>query len=70
MDLKWSAISTFTPPYYRPRSRAECAPLLEGECREKPEVICSNRQAALGALNGYLVRSREVLRCRELLGEL
>ena len=33
-------------------------------------VICSDSQAALGALVGYLVRSREVLRCRELLGEL
>ena len=33
-------------------------------------LICSDRQAALGALNGYLVRSREVLRFRGLLGEL
>ena len=44
--------------------------MLEGDCRGKPVVICSDSQAALGALDGYLVRSREVLRCRELPGEL
>ena len=44
--------------------------MLEGDCREMPVLICSNSQAALGALDGYLVRSREVLRCRELLGKL
>ena len=49
----------------------ECAQaMLEGDCREMPVLICSNSQAALGALDGYLVRSREVLRCRELLGKL
>ena len=44
--------------------------MLERDCRGMPAVICSNSQAALGALDGYLVRSREVLRCRELLGKL
>ena len=49
----------------------ECAQaILERDCRGNPVVICSDSQAALGALDGYLVRSREVLCCRELLGEL
>ena len=53
------------------RAIAESAQaMLEGGCRGKPVVICSDSQAALGALDGYLVRSREVLRCRGLLGEL
>ena len=53
------------------RAIAECAQaMLEGDCRGSPVVICSDSQAALGALDGYLVRSREVLRCRGLLGEL
>ena len=33
-------------------------------------MICSDSQAAFGALDRYLVRSREVLRCRGLLGGL
>ena len=41
--------------------------MLEVDCRGKPVVIRSDSQASLGALDGYLVRSREVLRCRELL---
>ena len=53
------------------RAFAECAQvMLEGDCRGMPFVICSNSQAALCAVDGYFVRSREVLRCRELLGEL
>ena len=36
--------------------------MLEGDCRGKPDS-----QVALKALDGYLVRSREVLRCRQLL---
>ena len=44
--------------------------MLKGDCRGMPVVICSDSQTALGALNGNLVRSREVLRCRRLLGEL
>ena len=53
------------------RAIAECAKaMLEGDCRRMPVVICYDSQAALCALDGYLVRSREVLRCRGLLGEL
>ena len=49
----------------------ECAQaMLEGDCRGMAVVICSDSQDTLCALDGYLVRSREVLRCRELLGEL
>ena len=74
VDTKWSAVSTFTPPFSKAKVRAiaECAQaMLEGDCRGLPVVICSDSQAALdGALDGYLVRSREVLRCRGLLGEL
>ena len=44
--------------------------MMDGDCRGMPAVICSASQATLGALNGYLVRSREVLRCRGLPGEL
>ena len=44
--------------------------MLEEDCRGMPVVICFNSQATLCALDGYLVRSREVLQCRELLGEL
>ena len=43
--------------------------MLERDCR-MPVVICSDSQVALGFLDGYLVRSREVLRCWGLLGEL
>ena len=50
------------------RAIAECAQaMLEGDCRGMPVVICSDSQAAL---HGYMVRLREVLRCRGLLGEL
>ena len=50
---------------------AECAQaLLESGCRGFPVVICFDSQAALGALDGYLVRSSKVLRYRGLLGEL
>ena len=53
------------------RAIAKCAQvMLEGDCRGMPVVICSDSQAALCALDGYLVRSREVLRCRGFLGEL
>ena len=53
------------------RAISECTQaMLEGDCRGKPVVIYPDSQAALGALDGYLVRSREVLRCRELLGKL
>ena len=53
------------------RAIAECAQaMLEGDCRRMPVVICFDSQAALGALDGYLVRSREVLRCRGILWEL
>ena len=44
--------------------------MLERYCRGKPLVICSDSQSTLEALNGYLVRSREVLWRKELLGEL
>ena len=44
--------------------------MLEKGCRGLPVVIGSNSLAALGALDGYLVRPRQVLRCRGLLGEL
>ena len=45
------------------RAILECAQaMLEGDCRGKPVVICSDNQATLKALDGYLVRSREVLR--------
>ena len=44
--------------------------MLEKGCRVLHVVICSDSQAALGALDGYLVRSSEVLRFRGLLGEL
>ena len=40
--------------------------MLEGDCRRKPVVICSDSQVTLGALAGYLVRSRDALRCRKL----
>ena len=44
------------------RAIAECAQaMLEGDCRKMPVVICSDSQATLCALDGYLVRSREVL---------
>ena len=44
------------------RDIAECAQaMLEGYCRGMPVVICSDSQAVLGALDGYLVRSSEVL---------
>ena len=53
------------------RTISECAQaVLEGDCRGKPVVTCSDSQAALGAVDGYLVRSREVLCCSELLKEL
>ena len=53
------------------RAILECAQaMLEGDCMEKPVMICSDSQAALGALYGILVRSKEVLRCRELLQAL
>ena len=53
------------------RAIAECAQaMLEGDCKEMPVVICPNSQVALGALDGYLDRSREVLRCRGFLEEL
>ena len=42
--------------------------MLDEVCRGKPMVICSDSHAALEALDGYLVRLRDVLRCRELLG--
>ena len=35
-----------------------------------PVLICSDYQADICLLDGYLVRSRQVLRCRGLLGEL
>ena len=44
--------------------------MLEKGCRGLPVVIGSNSLAALGALDGYLVRSSEVLRFRGLLEEL
>ena len=37
--------------------------MLEEYCRGMPLVIYSDSQATLVALDGYLVRSREVLRC-------
>ena len=43
--------------------------MLEGGCREKVVVICFDSQVALETLDRYLVRLREVLRCRELLKE-
>ena len=50
---------------------AECAlALLENGCRGLPVVICCDSQAALNALDRYLVRSSKVLRYRGLLGEL
>ena len=50
------------------RAISDCAQaMLDRDCKGKPVVIFSDSQAALGALDGYLVRSREVLRCRELL---
>ena len=53
------------------RAPLECPQaMLEGDCRGKPVVICSDSLAALGAVDGYLVRSREVLCCSELLKEL
>ena len=53
------------------RAISECAQtMLEGDCRGKLVLVCSDCQGALRALDGYLVRSREVLYCRELLGEL
>ena len=44
--------------------------MLEKGCRGLPVVICSDSQAALGALDGYLVRSSEVLRYRGPIKEL
>ena len=53
------------------RAIADCAQaMLERDCREMRVEICSDSQAALGAPDEYLVRSREVLRCRGLLEEL
>ena len=53
------------------RAISECVQTrLEGDCRGKLVVICSDSQATLGALYEYLVRSRDVLHCRELLGKL
>ena len=43
--------------------------MLEEDCRGMPVVICFNSQAALGELDRYLFRSREVLRCKEFLGK-
>ena len=46
------------------RAISECAQaMLEGDGRGKSVVISSDRQAALEALDGHLVRSREVLSC-------
>ena len=42
--------------------------MLVGDCRGKPVVIICTDSQALEALDGYLVRLRDVLRCRELLG--
>ena len=45
------------------RAISQCAQaMLEGKCRGKPVVICSDSQAALETLDRYLHRSREVLR--------
>ena len=44
--------------------------MLEKGFRGLPVVICSDSQAALGALDGYLIRSSEVLRSKGLLEEL
>ena len=44
--------------------------MLKGDSRGMPVVICFDSQVTLCALDGYLVRSREVHRCRRLLGEL
>ena len=50
---------------------SECShAMLEEDYRGNPVVIFSDGQAALRALDGYLVRSRDVLRCTELLGSL
>ena len=47
------------------RAIAECAQaMMEKGCRGLPVVICSDSQAALSALDGYLVRSSEGLRYR------
>ena len=70
-DLKWTADTHATVFQAEVRAISECAQaMLEGDCRGKPVVICSDNQIALRALDGYLVRSREVLRCRQLLEEL
>ena len=45
-------------------------PLMAFREMTMPAVICSDSKTALCALDGYLVRSREELRCRGLLGEL
>ena len=51
-------------------SKMDCAQaMLAGDCRGLHVVICSDSQATLGALDGYLVSSREALRCRGLLRE-
>ena len=34
-----------------------------------PIVICSDTRAALMALDGFLITSKEVLKCRELMEE-
>ena len=43
--------------------------LMEG-IRNHPIVICLDSQAALMALDGFLITSKEVLKCRELLEEV
>ena len=50
---------------------AECAwaSLMEGN-RNHSIVICSDNQAALMTLYGFLITSKEVLKCRELLEKL
>ena len=68
VDSKGSANSILMPPFSRLRlGTSRSVPKL---CRGKPVVICSDSQAALRALDGHLVRSREVLRCRKLLEAL
>ena len=42
---------------------------MEGN-RNHPIVICSESRAAFMALDGFLITSKEVLKCRELLQEL
>ena len=62
--------ATVFQPEVRAISKCALQAMLERGCKEKPVVICCDRQAALEALHGYLVRSREVLRYTELLEEL